>query len=99
MEIGEYCYLLDQLIGLAKHARISEDAEARILEKAFDSSYRKGGINACIGEQEVSKKTVIKKLHALDFPKLKPINENIKLLQSLLNKNGISYPTKSLYLI
>jgi hypothetical protein len=31
---GEYCYLLDQLMGLEKHARISEDAEARILEEA-----------------------------------------------------------------
>ena len=36
-----------------------EDAEARILEEAVESSYRKGGINACIGEQEVSKETVM----------------------------------------
>lgn len=77
-ETGEYCYLLDQLMGLEKHARISEDAEARILEEAVESSYRKGGINASIGEQEVSKETVMKKLHALEFPKLKPLDEKRK---------------------
>lgn len=74
-ETGEYSYLLDQLMGLESHARISEDAEARVLEEAVESSYRKGGINACIGDQEVSKETVMKKLHALEFPKLKPLEE------------------------
>lgn len=54
-ETGEYCYLLDRLMGLEAHARISEDAESRILEEAVESSYRKGGINACIGEQEDGK--------------------------------------------
>jgi hypothetical protein len=78
-ETGEYCYLLDQLMGLEKHARISEDAEARILEEAVESSYRKGGINASIGEQEVSKETVMNKLHALKFPKLTPLDEKRKV--------------------
>lgn len=78
-ETGEYCYLLDQLMGLEKHARITEDAEARILEEAVESSYRKGGIHACIGEQEVSKETVMKKLHALEFPELKPLDEKLKV--------------------
>ena len=36
----------------------------------MESSYRKGGINACIGEQEVSKETVMNKLHTLEFPLL-----------------------------
>ena len=74
-ETGEYCYLLDRLMGLDAHARISEDAEARILEEAVESSYRKDGINACIGEQEVSKETVMNKLHALEFPVLEPLKE------------------------
>ena len=78
-ETGEYCYLLDQLMGLEKHARLSEDAEARILEEAVESSYRKGGINACIGEQEVSKETVMKKVHVLKFPKLKSLEEKRKV--------------------
>jgi hypothetical protein len=66
-------------MGLEKHARISEDAEARILEEAVESSYRKGGINASIGEQEVSKETVMNKLHALEFPKLMPLDEKRKV--------------------
>ena len=51
------------------------NAEARILEEAVESSYRKGGINACIGEQEVSKETVMNKLHTLEFPLLEPLKE------------------------
>jgi hypothetical protein len=66
-------------MGLEKHARISEDAEARILEEAVESSYRKGGINASIGEQNVSKETVMNKLHALEFPKLAPLDEKRKV--------------------
>lgn len=78
-ETGEYCYLLDQLMGLEKHARLSEDAEARILEEAVESSYRKGGVSASIGEQEVSKETVMKKIHALEFPELRPLDEKRKV--------------------
>ena len=66
-------------MGLEKHARISEDAEARILEEAVESSYRKGGIHASIGEQEVSKETVMNKLHALEFPLLEPLKEKRKV--------------------
>lgn len=77
-ETGEYSYLLDELMGLEKNARISEDAEARMLEEAAESSYKKGGIHACIGEQEVSKETVMKKLHVLEFPALKPLKEKRK---------------------
>ena len=78
-QTGEYCYLLDQLMGLEKHARISEDAEARMLEEAVESSYRKGGSYASISEQDVSKETVMKKLHALQFPKVKPLEEKRKV--------------------
>lgn len=75
---GEYCYLLNQLMGLEKHARISEDAEEKMLEETAESSYRKGRINASIGEQEVSKETVMKKVHELKFPELKPLDEKRK---------------------
>lgn len=97
-ETGEYCYLLDQLMGLESHTRISEDAEARILEEAVESSYRKGGINACIGDQEVSKETVMKKLHALEFPKLKPLEEKKKVSRLYIDADedhvSLQYPEK-----
>lgn len=68
---GEYCYLLDLLMGLEHHARITEDAEARILREASESSYRKGGANASIKGDSISKEAVMNKLHHLEFPVLK----------------------------
>lgn len=70
IETGEYEYLLDRVMGIEKHARMTEDAEAKILEEAVESSYRKGGNNACITEDAVSKETVMNKIHALQFPKI-----------------------------
>ena len=68
---GESCYLLEQLMGLEHHARITEDAEARILKEASESSYRKGGANASIKGDCISKEAVMNKLHKLEFPTLK----------------------------
>lgn len=69
---GRYEYLLDRAMGLEKHARMTEDAEAKILEEAVQTSYRRGGENAAITEDAVSKETVMNKLHALKFPKTEP---------------------------
>ncbi len=67
---GEYEYLLDRIMGMEKHARMTEDAEARLLEEAVQTSYRKGGENVSITEDAVSKETVMNKIHALRFPKI-----------------------------
>ena len=67
-ETGEYAYLLDRLMGIGKHERMTEDAEAQILKEAVQSSYRKGGENAALTEDTVSKETVMNKIHALRFP-------------------------------
>lgn len=72
IQTGRSCYLLDQLIGLEHHARMTEDAEARILKEASESSYRKGGEEASINGDSVSKEAVMSKLHRLEFPRLKP---------------------------
>ena len=69
-ETGESCYLLDQLMGLEKHVRITEDAEARVLKEASESSYRKGGAQASIKGDTISKEAVMNKLHRLDFPRI-----------------------------
>lgn len=78
---GKSCYLLDQLMGLEHHARITEDAEARILEEASQTSYRKGGENASITGDIVSKEAVMNKIHRLEFPRLEP--EEKKELKTL----------------
>ena len=58
-------------MGLEHHTRVTEDAEARILKEASESSYRKGGANAGINGDSVSKEAVMNKLHKLEFPTLK----------------------------
>ena len=69
-ESGESCYLLDQLMGIEKHTRITEDAVARILEEASESSYRKGGAKASVIGADITKETVMNKIHSLRFPAL-----------------------------
>lgn len=59
-------YLLDRIMGLESHVRMTEDAEAQMLEEAVDSSYRKGGIRASLSDT-VSKQTVKNKIHDLNF--------------------------------
>ena len=39
----ERSYLLDRELGLEKHQRITEDAEAQLLAEAVQTTYRKGG--------------------------------------------------------
>lgn len=76
---GKYEYLLDRVMGIEKHARMTEDAEAKILEEAVQTSYRKGGLSASITEECVSKETVMNKVHALEFPKNteKPVKKKV----------------------
>lgn len=74
----EYKYLLDDFIGLEKHARLTEDALARMLSEASESSYQKGGENASMTNSGVSKSTVMEHLHTLVFPPVPPLPETEK---------------------
>ena len=67
-ETGKCAYLLDKLIGVERHERLTEDAEAEILKEAAQSSYRKGGEHAALTKDAVSKETVMNKIHGLRFP-------------------------------
>lgn len=69
---GEHEYLLDRIMGIEKHARMTEDAEAKLLEEAVQTSYRKGGESASISNDVVSKETVMNKIHTLKFPRVEP---------------------------
>ena len=66
-EEGKRSYILDLIMGIDPHERMTEDAEARLLEEAVQTSYRRGGEETSILD-EVSKQTVMKKIHALQFP-------------------------------
>ena len=64
---GECCYLLDRMMELEPHERITADAIGQMLDEAVDSSYRKGGEKTSVREC-VSKETVKDKIHSLEFP-------------------------------
>lgn len=64
---GESEYLLDRIMGLEKHERMSEDAVAGMQEEAVQTSYRCGGEETSL-TAEVKKQTVKNKIHALEFP-------------------------------
>ena len=64
---GRSVYLLDQLMGLSPHVRISQDAEAVILNEAADVSYQKAGIRISPFEP-VSRETVLRHVHKAEIP-------------------------------
>ena len=66
-EDGERVYLLDEVMDMHSHERMTEDAEARMLEEAVQTSYKRGGNEASILDS-VSKQTVKNKIHRLQFP-------------------------------
>lgn len=67
-ETGETAFLADRAMGIKTKARMTEDAEAKMLTEASESSYRKGGIAVSL-TTEVSRQTVLNKLHDLEFPR------------------------------
>lgn len=64
---GEMKYLLDDVMGLLPHERMTEDAQAKMLEEAVQTSYKRAGDNTSVSAG-VSKQTVKNKLHLLKFP-------------------------------
>lgn len=80
----ERAYLLDRLLGVEKHARMTEDVEEAILEEAIDSTYKKTGKMVCITEDHISKETVMNKIHGLQFPEEKFIEKKVKKEVSIL---------------
>lgn len=75
---GESEYLLDRIMGLASHQRITEDAEAKMLEEAVQTSYRRGGEEASL-TTDVSRQTVKNKIHQLEFPQMEEPEEKKKV--------------------
>ena len=80
---GKSEYLLDRVMGIEKHARMTEDAEAELLKETVLTSYQKGGISVCISDEFVSKETVKNKIHALEFPENKEVLEEKKVVDYL----------------
>ena len=79
----EYQYLLDQAMGLEPYARMTEDAEVNLLTEAVQTSYEKGGEQVSIGKEQVSRETVKKKIHRLEFLKKIAYPEEKKVVDYL----------------
>lgn len=73
-ETSQRSYLLDTMLGVETGERMTEDAEAKLLEEAVQTSYRRGGEAASLRDC-VSKQTTMNKLHRLRFPKSKTPSE------------------------
>ena len=81
-ETGESEYLLDRIMGIERHERITEDALARMLTEAVETSYRRGGEETSL-TAEVGKQTVKNKIHALEFPRNEEVLEEKKEIEYL----------------
>lgn len=81
-ETNEMVYLLDKIMGLGKHERITADALEKLLNEAVQTSYRRGGEELSL-EAEVSKQTVKNKLHTLKFPRNTEVLEKKKVVDYL----------------
>ena len=68
-ETGESRYLLDEFLHFDDHERLTEDAEAMILQEAVQTSYRKAGEAASMTDM-VSRQSVKNRIHRLDFSKV-----------------------------
>ena len=66
-ETKETAYLLDRVLGLGAHARMSDGVKTAILEEAVQTSYEKAGREACPGEC-VSRETVMRHVHGVEIP-------------------------------
>lgn len=81
-ETGKSEYLLDRIMGMESHERMTEDAQANMLEEAAQTSYRRGGEESSL-EGAVSKQTVKNKLHGLEFPQNNEVPEKKKAVEYL----------------
>lgn len=79
---GSRSYILDLIMGMDPHERMTEDAEARLLKETVQTSYRRGGEEVSILDT-VSKQTVMKKIHALQFPPEHEVLEEKKTVKVL----------------
>lgn len=64
---GENSYLIDRILGLGKHERITEASQALMLQEAVQTSSRRGEESYSLTE-EIRRQTLKNKIHQLKFP-------------------------------
>ncbi len=63
---GKREYLVDEIVGIGPHDRVSADVIINAIEEATESSYRKAGETAAYID-EISKQAVMNKIHELEI--------------------------------
>ena len=62
---GQRKYLVDELVGISPHDRVSADVVINAIEEAVQSSYRKAGTKVAY-DSDLSKQAVMKKVHEIE---------------------------------
>lgn len=93
---GKRKYLVDEIVGIKPHERMTADVVIRALDEATESSYRKAGEKACY-EEEVSKQAVMNKVHTaeVNHPKLKyPEKREVRILYIEADEDHVAQQAK-----
>ena len=93
---GKRKYLVDEIVGIKPHERMTADVVINTLDEATESSYRKAGEKACY-EDEVSKQAVMNKVHAAEVnpPKLKYSEKrNVRILYIEADEDHVAHQAK-----
>lgn len=93
---GKRKYLVDEIVGINPHDRMTADVVINTLDEATESSYRKAGEKACY-EDEVSKQAVMNKVHTTEVncPKLKYSEKrDVRILYIEADEDHVAHQTK-----
>ena len=74
-ESGKYCYILDELLKLPEHERLTSMAEAKILNESEVYSYQHAAESLSTKNETITKTTVMNKIHAIEevIPEAEPL--------------------------
>ncbi len=79
---GKREYLVDKIIGIEPHDRVSSDVVINAAEEAIESSYLKGGKKAGYVE-EITKQTVMNIIHSIDVKQPEIEEKENKVIKTL----------------
>lgn len=80
---GKGVYLLDKYVGIDRNDKVSQAALAYALKEAVETSYRKGGEEACLTEDNITKQTVKKLIHGINVEMPEEIPSKKKQIKNL----------------
>jgi hypothetical protein len=69
-ETNKRSYLVDRIVGIESHMRISNDVVINAIKNAIDTSYRASGKLATNTDDIISKQAVMKQMHEVEIPKI-----------------------------